>query len=299
MNQLDRHSYRAPYINSTKSEFAPKDQSHGRSASEQSHGDSKQTDYLWNQLAELPYFRALLRAVESRFYEDLPVVAPVLDLGSGDGSFAVQTFARPLDVGIDPWWAPTEEARKVNAHKLLALSEGARMPFPDNSFQTVVSNSVLEHIPDLDPVISEVVRVLRPGGYLLYCSPSDHFTDWLLGAKILGDSYRRWFDRISRHQHCDSPAVWTTRLERTGLRVEKIWYYFSPHALQTLELGHYFGLPNLVTKKLFGKWVLFPTKSNPFLRFLDATLRPIYNEPLGETGAYLFGVARKPLHPGL
>ena len=37
-------------------------------------------DYLWNQLAELPYFRALLRAVESRFYADLPIVGIVLDL---------------------------------------------------------------------------------------------------------------------------------------------------------------------------------------------------------------------------
>lgn len=278
MTQPDRHQYRTPYSNSIKSEFAP----------------NEQRDYLWNQLIELPYFRALLRAVESRFYQDLPVVAPVLDLGSGDASFAVQTFDLPLNVGLDPWWTPMIEAKQQNGHKLLTLSEGAKMPFADDSFQTVVSNSVLEHIPDLDPVIGEVARVLRPGGYLLFCSPSDRFTDWLLGAKLVGDSYRRFFNRISRHQHCDSPAVWQARLEHAGLVVEKIWYYFSPHALQTLELGHYFGMPNLISKKVFGKWVLFPSKNNPFLQFLDATLRPIYNEPLGETGAYLFGVARKP-----
>ena len=167
------------------------------------------------------------------------------------------------------------------------------MPFADATFQTVVSNSVLEHIPDLDPVITETYRVLRPGGYLLFCSPSDHFTDWLIGAKLLGDRYRRWFNRISRHQHCDSPATWQVRLEQAGFHVEKIWYYFSPHALQTLELGHYIGLPNLITKKILGKWVVFPSRSNPFLRFLDATLRPIYDETLSTPGAYLFGVAVK------
>lgn len=278
MNQLERHSFSAPYENSIKSEFAP----------------PESRDYLWNQLCELPYFRALLRAVESRYYQDLPVVSPVLDLGSGDGSFAVQTFARSVDAGIDPWWTPTVDASHLGSHSILALSQGGWMPFADNSFQTVVSNSVLEHITDLDPVISEIARVLRPGGYLLFCSPSDHFTDWLLGARLLGERYKNWFNRISRHQHCDSPDTWRQRLERGGLAVEKIWYYFSPHALQTLELGHYLGLPNLISKKLFGKWVLLPGRRNPFLRFLDATLRPIYNEPLAGTGAYLFGVARKP-----
>jgi len=251
-------------------------------------------DYLWNHLAELPYFRALLRAIEARFYERLPVIAPVLDLGSGDGSFAEQTFARPLTAGIDPWWGPTVEARRRDVHRLLALAGGAALPFADATFQTVISNSVLEHIPDLEPVIAEAFRVLRRGGYLLFCSPSEHFTDWLLGAKVLGDAYRRWFNRISRHHHCDSPAAWRARLGQAGFQVDAIWYYFSPRALQTLELGHYFGLPNLIAKKLFGKWVLFPSRRNPALRLLDAALRPIYDEPLPEAGACLFGVARKP-----
>ncbi len=278
MNHPELQTYRAPAPELPRSQYAA----------------DRPRDYLWNQLTELPYFRALLRAVESRFYEDLPVLAPVLDLGSGDGSFARQTFSEPLDAGIDPWWGPTLEAKAVHHHHLLALAQGGQMPFADASFQTVVSNSVLEHIPDLDPVINEVARVLKPGGYLLFCSPSDHFTDWLLGARILGDRYRHWFNRISRHQHCDSPAVWRSRLVNAGLTVERIWYYFSPHALRALELGHYFGLPNLVSKKLFNRWVLLPGYANPFLRFLYTTLKPIYNEPLGDTGAYLFGVARKP-----
>lgn len=251
-------------------------------------------DFLWEQLIDLPYFRGLLRAVESRFYQDLPVVEPVLDLGSGDASFAAQTFSKKLDIGLDPWRAPMAEARARDRHKLLTLAEGAHMPFANASFQTIVSNSVLEHIPDLEPVIAESFRVLRPGGYFLFCSPSDKFDNWLLGAKVLGDGYRRFFQRISRHAHCDSPATWQARLERHGFAVDKIWYYFSPHALQTLEMGHYFGLPNLITKKLFNQWVLWPSKSNPLMRELERNLRPIYDEPLPKEGAYLFGVARKP-----
>jgi ubiquinone/menaquinone biosynthesis C-methylase UbiE len=129
-------------------------------------------DYLWNQLAELPYFRALLRAVESRFYADLPMVGPVLDLGSGDGSFAAQTFGRPLDVGLDPWKPPMAEARRRGAHAALTLADAARMPFSDASFNTVISNSVLEHIPEIEPVVAETFRVLKPGGHFIFARPA-------------------------------------------------------------------------------------------------------------------------------
>ncbi|MFZ1793796.1 MAG: class I SAM-dependent methyltransferase [Anaerolineae bacterium] len=251
-------------------------------------------DYLWTQLRDVPYFRGLLRAMESRFYRDLPMRGPVLDLGSGDGLFARQTFAKKLDAGIDPFYSPTYGGITGEAYLSMEIAEGAEMPFKSETFNTVISNSVLEHIPDLEPVIAEVYRVLNPGGYFLFCSPSDHFTDWMIGGKLFGDAYRNWFNKISRHHHTDSPAVWTERLNRHGLEVERIWYYFSPKATQTLELGHYFGLPNLITRKLFGKWVMWPSRSNPFLRFLDATLRPIYNEPLPAVGSMVFCVARKP-----
>lgn len=250
-------------------------------------------DHLWRQLCDLPYFRALLRAVEARFYKDLPIAPPVLDLGSGDGLFAQQTFTRPLDVGIDPFYSPTFGKIFKEGYLALSTAEGAHMPFASNSFQTIISNSVLEHIPDIEPVIAESYRVLKPGGYFIFCSPSDHFTEWFVGAKVLGNAYRDWFQRISRHHHCDSPTTWAQRLAKFGFSVERSWYYFSPKALRTLEMGHYVGAPNLLAKMLFGKWVLWQSRLNPSLRLLEAWLRPIYDEPLPKQGAYVFVVARK------
>lgn len=251
-------------------------------------------DYLWNQLAELPYFRALLRAVESRFYADLPIVGPVLDLGSGDGSFAAQTFGRPLDVGLDPWKPPMAEARRRGAHAALTLADAARMPFSDASFNTVISNSVLEHIPEIEPVVAETFRVLKPGGHFIFCGPNERFSEWLLGGYLLGKSYRNWFNRIARHVRTDSEATWRARLARHGFEVASAWNYFSPRATQALELGHFFGLPNLISKKLLGRWVLFPSRANPGLRALYASLKPIYDEPTGMPATQLFVVARKP-----
>ncbi len=257
-------------------------------------------DLLWRHLREVPAFRALLRAVEARFYADLPLPRPVLDLGCGDGHFASLAFPEPPEVGLDPWWQPLREAHDRRVYRVLVQADGARMPFPDGYFGTVVSNSVLEHIPDVQAVLNEVARVLRPGGPFYFCVPGEHFLAFLsvgrmldrVGLRPLGDRYRRFFNRISRHYHCDPPAVWEARLARAGLVLERHWSYFSPGALTALEWGHYLGLPALVVKKLAGRWVLWPSRANLWLT--ERLVRRFYEEPPANPGAYTFFVARKP-----
>jgi len=257
-------------------------------------------DFLWNHLRDLPYFRALLRAVEARFYEDISLAEPILDLGCGDGHFASAMPPHPPFVGLDPWWGPLTEARRRTAYSFVMQTSGAAIPFPSGHFATVISNSVLEHIPSLDPVIAEVNRVLVPGGKFVFCVPSEHFLEFLsisrglerIGLNGLAQSYKAFFNRISRHHHCDDPATWKARLDAVGLRLVKHWYYFSPGALATLEWGHYFGAPSLVTKKLFGRWIISPTRANLWLT--ERLVRRYYDEPLPEQGAYLFFIAEKP-----
>ena len=259
-------------------------------------------DLLWRHLQELPAFRALLRAVEAHFYADLPLPRPVLDLGCGDGHFASVAFDEPLEAGFDPWWGPLTEARERRAYCLLAQAEGARMPYPVNYFATIVSNSVLEHIPQVQPVLVEMARVLRPGGWFYFCVPGPEFLPFLsvgraldgVGLRSPGETYRRFFNRVSRHYHCDGPAVWERRLGGAGLRLVRWWPYFTRRALVALEWGHYLGLPSLVCKKLTGRWVLSPSRAN--LWFTERLVRPFYQESLsrnGDSGACLFFVARK------
>jgi SAM-dependent methyltransferase len=261
-------------------------------------------DLLWLHLKDLPAFRALLRAVEARFYQDLlPLAEPVLDVGCGDGHFASVAFPSPLTAGIDPDGNVLPEARVRGAYHVLARSMGDALPFPDGQFATVVSNSVLEHIPDADSVLVEIARVLQgPGGRFIFCVPSERFTELLYFTQLfqrlrlegLARAYERYFDRISRHHHCDGPDLWEARLESAGLRLTASFYYFSEQAHHALDLGHYLGAPNLIAKKLFGRWILFPTRKNPALALSERWLRPLYEEPLPAVGAYLFFVAEKP-----
>jgi SAM-dependent methyltransferase len=262
--------------------------------------ESASRDYLWLNLRALPYFRGLLRAVEARFYQDYPLEGPTLDLGCGDGDFAEMTFSHKLAVGLDPWTGPVHRASKLGIYDLTVQGSGDRMPFEAETFNSAISNSVLEHIPDVEAVLKDVGRVLKPGSLFLFCVPNHNFLNNLSVSNFLdkislhglADAYRRFFNRISRHYHCDDPEVWQERLEKAGFRIEKYWHYFSPRALAVLEWGHYFGLPALVAHALFGRWILAPYRWN--FALTNAVVKPVFSEPPEHPqGSYTFYVVRR------
>lgn len=258
--------------------------------------ESSTDDLLWRHLKTVPAFRALLRAVEARFYSQVHIPQPVLDLGCGDGHFARMALEAPVAAGVDPWWGPLQKARREGIYRLNVQALGNALPFAEATFGSVASNSVLEHIYDVQPVLAEANRVLRPGGLLLVTVPSHLFTEYLSGARILGplglgDAYRRFFNFISRHAHTDPPAVWAERLGQAGFRIVRWQYYFSRQALRALELGHVQGLPSAILHFLTGHWILAPWEGN--LRLTERWLRPYYQEQPGERGAYFFFMARK------
>lgn len=258
-------------------------------------------DILWRHLRDLPYFRAMVRATEDSFYQGMELPRPVLDLGCGDAHFASVAFSSPLDVGLDPWSEPLKEARTRHAYHLITQSDGGKMPFADNTFACAVSNSVLEHIPHVDLVLEETARVVRPGGLFIFCVPNQNFPEFLLGTQVFrklglrktAQGYSRFFNRISRHVHCDSHDTWAERLERTGFEIEKCWDYFPPDALHIMETGHFFGLPALVARKLTGRWILSKSKANLWLPY--RLVRPYLNRVLSDDGVYTFYIThRKP-----
>lgn len=257
-------------------------------------------DHLWLHVSGLPYFRGLLRAVEARFYENIELPSPTLDLGCGDGHFASLVFDRKLEVGLDPWSAPLGEAEKRGGYVEVVEASGDAIPYADGTFASAVSNSVLEHIPELDPVLADLARVLKPGAPFIFCVPNHNFLGALsvsnffdrIGLKFLGNAYRRFFNRIARHHHCDDPATWKARLEKTGFELVDWWHYFSPRALRVLEWGHYFGLPSLITRRLFGRWILVPRRWNLFLTLM--VTRSSYAEnSIQLLGTCTFYIARR------
>lgn len=264
-------------------------------------GSNQSDEILWRHIRDLPYFRAMLRAVEGSFYQGLELPSPVLDMGSGDGHFASVTFDRPLDVGLDPWWPPILESRRDHpwTYKQLVCADGSRIPFDDGYFRSVVSTSVLEHIPHIQEVLDDVGRVVAPGGYFIFCVPNQRFPELLLGVQFFrklglkgaANWYSRFFNRIARHQHCDGPEVWEQRLSHSGFKIVRHWDYFSPESLHRLEVGHVLSLPALFWKKLTGKWVLSKSKANLWFTYLIT--RPAFRSPLSDEGVCTFYITRR------
>lgn len=93
----------------------------------------------------------------------------VLDIGSGDGFWTVR-FARRAArvVGLDPDASMLDAARRWHGRPNVEYVEGVAedLPFPDASFDRVVSVSCLEHFADPERGLCEMARVLRPGGRL-------------------------------------------------------------------------------------------------------------------------------------
>lgn len=256
------------------------------------------TDFLWAQLKSLPAFRAIVRAAEARlFARRLPLPHPVLDLGCGDGHFA-QTALGRVAIGIDIDPANLAEAQPRHVYGSLVQASATAVPFAGQSFACLVSNCVIEHIPDMPAVFQEAARLLKPGGLFIFSVPTDRlnpsmFTPGVLnaiGARRLAGKYMDWFTRMQVHYHLYSPDVWQKYAEAAGLRVIQRTGYLSPRAAKFVELGHYLGIPNLLTRKLLGRWVVWPWR--PRFALIEKVLTPLVleHDPPGATCCFFVAV---------
>ena len=143
----------------------------------------------------------------------------MLDVGVGDGHFGSILFPQGVDAGVDPSAESVEEARRRGVYGELRVASACALPYPDSAFRSVLSNCVLEHIPDLDAALSEIARVLEPGGFFAFTVPSPNYERFLLGYSIpqalrlgaLARAYGAFMTRISYHYHYYSPEEWSRR----------------------------------------------------------------------------------------
>jgi ubiquinone/menaquinone biosynthesis C-methylase UbiE len=115
-----------------------------------------------------------------------------LDCGCAEGGYTEALIERGVEraVGIDPDPSRIDIARsrkKSNATSYRCCT--TEIPFPDNSFDGVLLNEVLEHVADEDTTLHEIHRVLRPSGRLVVMSPNRWFPFEGHGMRVLGKSF--------------------------------------------------------------------------------------------------------------
>jgi SAM-dependent methyltransferase len=157
-----------------------------------------------------------------------------LDLGCGDAKLmrilldAAQVSRELVGVDIDP--LETRDAVRSGVYRRVHTAPGAAIPEPEASFDFAFSNSVLEHIEDLDPVMAEVARLLRPGAPFVFTVPSDGFHACLAGPLLPWGDRERYLaviDRRCLHRRYWGEAEWRACLERNGLQLVRTVPYLS------------------------------------------------------------------------
>jgi len=246
-------------------------------------------------LRERPLFLSLLRAKEAYLYRKyLPLARPSMDFGCGDGFFAgVAIGKNKIDLGLDVKESRIGEAIREGIYKKTVIYEGLTIPFEKKSITTLVSNSVLEHVSDLDRVIFEISRVVAPGGKVLTTVMTRKWEDYLLGTKIIGKSYQNILRKKQVHVNLLTRKEWDRKFEKNGFLIKKCIGHMDRTFCRFVEVFHYLSIPSLISFKVFNKWVLFSQLAD-FLyprMFLTGIISKDVNPD--ESGALFYELLRK------
>jgi len=150
-------------------------------------------DELWRLVPDNP---GPPRTHLARFVERLGQVESALDLGCGDGRLAEYVDAKQLTIADVSQVALERAARRLPAATPVRLEPDALLPLADNTFDLVLCMETLEHVRDVQLLLSEARRVLVPGGRLAITTPAH---SRLTGLGIAVRGFERRFPPFSPH----------------------------------------------------------------------------------------------------
>ncbi len=182
---------------------------------------------------EIRWLRLLQNMVPARLAYFTPIVGDwrgkhVLDLGCGGGFMSEALAQRGAKViGVDPSEPAIIIARKHAEATGLAIDyrigAGESLPVTESSADIVLCVDVLEHVRDLDAVLDEVKRVLKPGGLFLFDTIN---RTWLASLMVVtfGETLLRLLP-----QGTHDPALFITPAELRN-RLEQRQFTVAPFA---------------------------------------------------------------------
>jgi len=166
-----------------------------------------------NQTCEVRYREIVRRVMSGR--------GRVLELGSGSNAL-LDSVGPPGSVACDLSLDMLQQRRAI-ARSAAVTGAGEQLPFRDGTFDGVYHINVIEHVADVEAVISEGARVLRPGGMLAAVTPNGNWESWLdlaeswrmkipegphsfLTTRTLGAAVARWFEVIDHRTFLVCPS---------------------------------------------------------------------------------------------
>jgi SAM-dependent methyltransferase len=181
---------------------------------------------MWARYDSLAH--SLWRSQEVTLLRPLLAVIPrpVADFGCGDGSFARLVCDLPMDFGIDVDPDAVVAGQASGMYTRTVQVSGGRIPIQSASCASVVSNSVLEHCADISEVLTEIARIIKPGGTLITTMPTTGF----------GRQLSYWFGKQasvavnaeSIHVNLLSTSAWRDLLHSHGFTISRMVEHQHP-----------------------------------------------------------------------
>ena len=267
------------------------------------------TKFVSDEVLDARYFKPLDR-FDIRFartmwvYDNVRAGSTVLDLGCGAGMLALLKRKDITLTGVD-LSAECSLAARRNGYDATFTAKLSRLPFPDASFDYVVSLDVLGHVgfEEKDQVLAEIERVLRPGGVTMHgIECTDRATrkryeemtpdelrrfieiDGHVGLEAEQEHaarFRRFFQSVAwepRYALCLSSEEFIKQADQYGLKFETDFVdylrslSFKERRAFDIAMGHVFGKISDLNIRLpkSGLYV--------FLKASDAPLGAFYNQ---------------------
>jgi SAM-dependent methyltransferase len=225
----------------------------------------REENKLFLFLEKLPAAHALARACECQAVSQFELERPILDLGCGEGIFGLVCFGKgQVEAGVDRSKRELVLVQKSGVYKKTVLADAVSLPFRNGSFQSVVSNCVLEHIEPLDQVLAEVWRVLKKGGQFVFTVPTPWLGNYFLFSRLfkrmglpgLASGYARLKNRLWGHVNLRRQVWWESRLKKAGFAKAKSASFAAGKITAICDFLAFLAWPSFIFKKLTGKWWL-------------------------------------------
>lgn len=164
------------------------------------------------------WYAGVFRLLNRRFGHRYPILGRAVELGAGHGAVLDLLERQGLDpVATDLSAYVLGEQRAIHPQRPLTTADASALPFREESFDTLLSFEVVEHLPDPNGAFREMVRVLRPGGVLVATTPNPAADRWPL------------FDsaRDPTHISVQSVATWEAAAAAAGLADQTVVTYLQ------------------------------------------------------------------------
>ena len=223
-------------------------------------------NFLFNYIKNAPAALGIERSLECEIMSRQEFDRPVLDIGCGDGLFSYILFDEKIDVGIDLDGRELERAKEYGMYDELIQCRGDNIPKESGTFNTILSNSVLEHIAESGSVLNEACRLLGQGGRFYVTVPTDMFDRYSILYRLLSlvrfdglaRRYRKFFNRFWKHFHSHNRDDWARIFTDAGFEVVGSEEYCSKTICLLNDLLAPFAFLSFVTKKIVNRWTICP-----------------------------------------